>query len=138
MMKSYEVFAENFIGQALKMPPVPVSLLFTKEKSANQRHMLRQTDQWGAPIYKMHWLMKLKLYSQNVPHRSLHKNGKHFFVFQATVNLRQIRRIKFHVKNIFHLVEIYEKAKNAWFTVFPSHHLPIWLFDSFVWIYKNL
>ena len=31
MMKSYEVFVENFIGQALKMPPVPVSLLFTKE-----------------------------------------------------------------------------------------------------------
>ena len=44
MMKSYEVFVENFIGQALKMPPVPVSLLFTKE-TISQSQAFAETNQ---------------------------------------------------------------------------------------------
>ena len=104
-----------------------------------KRLLLRQTDQWGAPIYKMKSADEVKtVFSNYFSQVFFHKNGKHFFVFQATVNLGQTRRKRFQVKNIFHSVEIHEKAKNAWFTIFPSHHFPIWSFDSFVWIPRYL
>ena len=56
----------------------------------------------GLPFTKWSRLMRSKLYFQIASHRSFYKNGKHFFVFQATVNLGQTRRKRFQVKNIFH------------------------------------
>ena len=129
----------DLIGQVLKTPPLPVSLLFTKE-TISQSQAFAETNR---PMRGSHLQNEVGWWGQNCTFKLLltglfTKMENIFFVFQATVNLGQTRRKRFQVKNIFHLVEIYEKAKNAWFTVFPSHHLPIWLFDSFVWIYKNL